>query len=902
MNTHKLENRIKELELELSILKSGLVNELNPETSGQNPGMQALKSNEEQFKAIFDKSLTAIIITGDKGNYLSVNKAAAGLFGYSADELLDRNAFDVSSIMLPDDAIYAEYLAKGERTGVFDFLSKDGIEKTARYLAVRVKPNFNMSFLIDITDQRIVEEKLRNSEDQLRKAEYIGKFGHWQLFPDEKRMTSSDGARTIYGFEQNDNSLDSVKKKAMPQYREMLDKALRDLINEGIRYDIEFKIQGGKDGEITDIHSLAEYDAANKVVFGTIQDISDRKRVEDAMQESEQKFHSLYTNMAEGAALHEIIYDAEGSPLDYRIIETNPAFEAQLGLSHESVHGKTSREAYGVANPPFFKACIRVATTGVPTSFETYFETLGKHFIVSVYCPYKGSFATIFNDITERKKAEDNLKRSEEHFRVLFEAAPDAIILADAVTGKILDANKAACRMLGKEYSEIVGMNQADLHPKNIEIDAKDTFFRHVTESQMDGFTQPIENSVVRVDGSTIPVEILAQIITFHDQKVLMGTFRDITERRHAEEAQRKNEAIYRAILDASPDAITISDLDGTYIMVSPSAVAMAGFEREEEMIGRKITDFIIPEERESVFHSVQLMLQGIKTGQNQYKGLRADGSTIDIEANGAVIKDANGIPAQIVFSIRDISERKLAEAEILLKNEKLRKMSSEKDKFFSIVAHDLRSPFNGFLGLTQIMAEDLPSLTMTEIQKIAQSMRTSANNLFRLLENLLYWTQIEQGVIPFSPGVLDLQAVMNESMVVVKELAKNKNIEIQYLIPAGMKIYADGNMFQTMIRNLASNAVKFTPKAGKITISAEYFNNGTEICIEDTGIGMDADMVSKLFHLDGKISRKGTEGEPSTGLGLVICKDFIEKHGGKFWVISEEGKGSKFCILLPLK
>jgi signal transduction histidine kinase len=258
--------------------------------------------------------------------------------------------------------------------------------------------------------------------------------------------------------------------------------------------------------------------------------------------------------------------------------------------------------------------------------------------------------------------------------------------------------------------------------------------------------------------------------------------------------------------------------------------------------------------------------------------------------------------PKGRVWSFLDITNRKQAEAEIKLKNEQLVEVNAAKDKFFSIIAHDLRSPFNSFLGLTQIMAEELPSFTMEEIKNIVERMRNSATNLFRLLENLLQWAKMEQGAIPFNPNLVQLLPVVDESIVMQLESAESKGIAIAYNIPDDIIVFADSNMLQTLIRNLVSNAMKFTPKGGKISLSAKTNSDkSVEISIKDSGIGMSSEMVGNLFSLDVKTSRTGTEGEPSSGLGLLLCKEFITKHGGRIWVESEEGKGSTFYIILPI-
>jgi signal transduction histidine kinase len=231
----------------------------------------------------------------------------------------------------------------------------------------------------------------------------------------------------------------------------------------------------------------------------------------------------------------------------------------------------------------------------------------------------------------------------------------------------------------------------------------------------------------------------------------------------------------------------------------------------------------------------------------------------------------------------------------------KLLRINVTKNKFFSIIAHDLRSPFNSFLGLTQIMAEELPSLSMEEVQKFADSMRKSAANLYRLLENLLEWSQLQQGLIPHNPEFVCLLPLINESVEMILESAKNKQIEIVIDVSLDIEVYAENNSLQTIIRNLVSNAVKFTPKGGKIQIFAKSNpDNSVEISVIDSGIGMKPPMKDNLFKLDVSTSRKGTEGELSTGLGLLLCKEFVEKHGGKLWVESEEGKGSTFRFTLP--
>ena len=200
-------------------------------------------------------------------------------------------------------------------------------------------------------------------------------------------------------------------------------------------------------------------------------------------------------------------------------------------------------------------------------------------------------------------------------------------------------------------------------------------------------------------------------------------------------------------------------------------------------------------------------------------------------------------------------------------------------------------------------MAEQLASLTLVELQEISKGMNKSANNLFNLLNNLLEWARMQQGSINFEPKPIDLLTLATSALQPLLDSALKKGIGVNVHIPENIHVFADENMLLSTIRNLASNAIKFTPAGGSVTLSAKNTDAGhIEFSIQDTGIGMDQETLGNMFKLDVSISRKGTEGEPSTGLGLLLCKDFIEKHGGGIWAESAEGKGSVFYFTLPAK
>jgi len=257
----------------------------------------------------------------------------------------------------------------------------------------------------------------------------------------------------------------------------------------------------------------------------------------------------------------------------------------------------------------------------------------------------------------------------------------------------------------------------------------------------------------------------------------------------------------------------------------------------------------------------------------------------------------------RILDQEQQIRQLNLHANEIKLKNEQLLTVISEKDKFFTIIAHDLKNPLQALKGFIQILYEELNTLTMNEIFEIVLHIKNSTENFSELLENLMLWARLQRGLMHFNPEEIFLSTAIRESVSLISDSATNKNIELTYEIPEDIRVLADINILQTIIRNLISNAVKFTLPGGKINIGAKMTEGSfVELSITDTGIGMSSDLVKNLFSLKSGTSRTGSGGEPGTGLGLIICKDFIENQGGKLRVESEESKGSTFYFTLPVK
>ncbi len=493
------------------------------------------------------------------------------------------------------------------------------------------------------------------------------------------------------------------------------------------------------------------------------------------------------------------------------------------------------------------------------------------------------------SDITERKQTEDALRESEENFRPIFENNSAGMIIIEPDT-TISMVNKEYCKLTGYSMQEVVGTSWTDqIPPEDLER-LKDYNRRRLINAN--DVPDKYEFTIFNKSGE---IRHALMSVTMLKNKKIIGSFIDITERKLAEEVLSESERRTRALLDANPDMIFRMNREGTYLDYKADSTELY-VQAEASIIGKKNRDITPPEFADLVDRYIKQTLDSGELQEFEYQMITPKRGLRDFEARMV----ASG-KDEVITVVRDITERKQVEEEIKLKNAQLVKLNTEKDKFFSIIAHDLRGPLGGLMGLAEIIADESQNVTTKEKMELTLGLSNSARNIFTLLENLLEWSQMQRGYTVFKPQMLDLKEILNECTQTINDSARNKAVEIAVEIADEQKIFADANMLKTIIRNLVSNAVKFTPKGGKVTISAvRGIDNTILLAVNDTGIGMSNEMLDNLFTLGADNQRPGTEGEPSTGLGLLLCKDFIEKHSGKIWAESREGKGSVFFFTLP--
>ena len=627
-------------------------------------------------------------------------------------------------------------------------------------------------------------------------------------------------------------------------------------------------------------------------------DITQRKETERELKLSETKFRTLFESANDAIFIMndnvflgcntktEIVFGCgQDNILGHSPAEFSPHMQPDGRLSTEKSAEKIQAALSGT--PQFFY-WKHQRYDGTPIDTEV---SLNKIEINGEEC-----LQAIVRDISNRIQAETALREERWRLANIVEATRAGTWEWNVQTGAVV---------FNEQYAQIVGYTLAELSPTSIktwETLAHPSDKIHSNELLEQHFNGELpyfdcECRMKHKDGHWVWIHDRGRVITrTAEGKPLMmfGTHTDISDRKKAEKELKDSESHAHALIDAITDLMFRLSSQGIFLDYKAAKEELAY--QEQSIIGKNNRDVLPSEFADMVNEKVAQTLLTEHMQIFEYQ--------LSLPSKGICDFEARMVPSgpdEVITIVRDVTERKKAEADIFLKNEQLIQANAEKDKFFSIIAHDLRSPFNAFLGFTQLLVEELDSFTLKEIQNIAMRMRNSAINLFALLENLLEWSRLRRGVTTFEPETFLLNSFGEESIKSVLEPAGKKGIEIRCAIPENTEVYADRYMLGSTIRNLVSNAIKFTHQGGIITITAKSDSDYTvEISINDTGIGMNKNMIENLFLFDEHSNRKGTEGEPSTGLGLIICKEFIEKHGGKLWVESEETKGSTFSFTLP--
>lgn len=475
----------------------------------------------------------------------------------------------------------------------------------------------------------------------------------------------------------------------------------------------------------------------------------------------------------------------------------------------------------------------------------------------------------------------------------------DIIIITDPES-KILFVNTA--------FEKHFGFTTDEIRNKKI-----DTLF--LNEPIEDIIGEKLVVSMVDNSGNEIKCELRVNIKlddnSIYENKVYF--VKDLSERIEHKRELKEVEDKFHTLFFEIKDALYESSPEGRLIDINPSGVELFGYKSKEDLLKVKIAEELYLNPFDRTKFKNQLEKEGyVKDYEIGIR--RKDGTIATVLETAFAVRNEKGNIKSYRGILRDITEAKNYEAklrkyiqelgqvnkQLIESEEKLKNLNASKDKFFSIVAHDLRSPFTSLIGYSEFLKEDLEDLSKEEIELFANNIHESSQIVFNLLENLLQWSRVQTDRIKIDPEIYDISQLVYSTFNLLKNNAKKKSITLVNNIPPRTLVYSDVQTISSVVQNLLSNAIKFTPREGEIEVGCKLKKDELDIFVSDTGVGIKDEDKEKLFKIDMHLTTEGTEKEEGSGLGLILCKELIEKNNGNIWVGSELGKGSTFYFTLP--
>ncbi len=504
-----------------------------------------------------------------------------------------------------------------------------------------------------------------------------------------------------------------------------------------------------------------------------------------------------------------------------------------------------------------------------------------------------GTFG-ITRDITQIKESEEKIREAKNRIELLFNLVPSGVFIVDE--NKVVTAwNKRAEEITGYSKEEVIG-KECKLFAGKPCNDSCGLYNENVKKPILGA-----QCIIITKKGDKIEISKNVDQITDSDGNVIGGieSFEDITEQNRIRAALKNSEARYRTLYENATIGIYQSDPKGNVQMANPALLKFLGYSSIDELSSIDIATqgYADPLARKR-FKELLAKNEEIYGFENAWK--KSDGSIVYLRESARIVKQQDGKPLYYEGTIEDITERILAEQKLKELAEELKNINASKDKFFSIIAHDLKSPFTAILGYSEILMNEAEELERIELKEFTTNLNNVAKSTFSLLSNLLEWSRLQTQRIVFSPEYFLVSELVYSIMDLFSQNASSKNIELNINLDKELKVFADRNMVSTIIRNLVSNAIKFTSAHGQIRVSGEQTNGSVIISVKDSGIGISDEDLKKLFKIDSQFTTTGTNQEIGTGLGLLLCKELVEKQRGTIWVESEIGKGSSFFFTLP--
>ncbi len=508
------------------------------------------------------------------------------------------------------------------------------------------------------------------------------------------------------------------------------------------------------------------------------------------------------------------------------------------------------------------------------------------------YSKIKSQKAISIHDVTDIRKTEYELIKSQQRFRVLIDTLPDVIIITTA-SGIINYISSSAIKMFKiEDVSQYLNRSILGF----LDIEQKQKLAHIIRSLSMEFEYQTHEFEYKRRDGSIIYLECRCSAVRDRRGAVtdMIFALRDITKRHEFEELLRKREQKFRSLFYNANDGIMLVDKNGVIREINDSVAKILQYGKEQ-ILYRNLLDFI-PENLRK-----RLQLNHILAPNKKFETpmIVSNGRLIYVQITVSLINEQD--EQLYLLILRDITDMRQSQEKLQKLANKLRESNEAKVKLFSIIAHDLRGPIGNWKAMLEMILDDNFEFNQEELRQILSELKQSSVTTFEFLDNLLSWARSQLNQIDYKPEQINLYDLVEEILGIFQSQAKIKQIQLSNMIDnADLKVFADREMLKVVLRNLVSNALKFTPRGGSIRIKSFYDKDMVIVAVEDTGIGIPQDRLMMIFEDNKFVSTSGTEYEKGTGLGLHIVKDFVERNKGRIWVESVLGRGTIFYFSVP--
>lgn len=487
-------------------------------------------------------------------------------------------------------------------------------------------------------------------------------------------------------------------------------------------------------------------------------------------------------------------------------------------------------------------------------------------------------------EIAGRMKASQAIKESEERFRQLSEAGFEGVVIN--IDGKVVDCNSAFARMFGYEPKDVIGTVPVNLSPPESEA----IIMAHIRRGSEDVY----EAMGRKKDGTLFPIEIQGRAILHHGMNARVTAVRDITARKRADEDLRNSEMRFRLLVESSPFCIHEIGMDGNVLSMNKAGLVMLGLQGEGEVLGTPYLDAVGGKDKARV---AALMREAFSGTASHFEFDSRGDEPQRFKSCFVPIRGGDGAVIKLMGVTEDITERKAAEKRLKAAKEEAEEATRLKDKFVSLVSHDLKDPLSSVRGFLSLLHLEHGDIEKKDAEAMIASALDASNNMLNVIENLLDISRIKTGQLQPNARLTDLHSVAVKAGLAYANYASVKKIEIWNEVPPGVTGYADEHLLLQVLKNLLSNAIKFCREGGTVRI---YLPGPGMVAVKDTGGGIPPSLLPDIFKYEVKTSTPGTAGETGTGFGLPLSHDIMKAHGGDLRVESEAGKGSTFYIILP--